>query len=243
MVFVGFMDGSKAVRYWDKRTGVIKVSRNISFNKNEELRGLEIVKVPSLQAEREIEMNSASKTTAENPTKILATVQILHQSDRIEEEQIEQIFSPKTQNLCPKTKINYKQLNDPQLRQLSTQIKQPSIPSTPPDVARPTESSKVKSTPQEQANLAMDTFWKVFLEDEDLAFRVNEDNLLKNYEEAIRGVERMKWKAAMDKEIGTLGKIGTWKLEDLPADRKPVGCQWVFLRKHDENGQTIKYKA
>ena len=47
----------------------------------------------------------------------------------------------------------------------------------------------------------------------------------------------------MDEEIGTLEKMGTWKLEDLPADCKLVGCQWVFLRKRDENCQIIKYKA
>jgi len=206
MVFVGFMDGSKVVRYWDKRTGVIKVSRNVSFNKNEELRGLEIVEVPSLQAEGEIGTGSASKTMAENPTKNPVTTQISHQLDCIEEEQI---FSPKTQNLRPKTKIDYKQRNNPQLHQPSTQIKQPSIPPTPPDITGPTELSKAKSTPREQANLAMDTFWKAFLEEEDFTFRVNEDDLLKNYEEAIGGVEGKEWKAAMDEEIGTLRKMGT----------------------------------
>ncbi len=81
MVFVGFMDGSKVVRYWDKRTGVIKVSRNVSFNKNEELRGLEIVEVPSLQAEGEIGTGSASKTMAENPMKNPVTTQTSHQLD------------------------------------------------------------------------------------------------------------------------------------------------------------------
>ena len=63
--------------------------------------------------------------------------------------------------------------------------------------------------------------------------------MLKNYNEAIAGDEGEKWKAAMDEEIGTLGKMGTWKLED----RKPVGCKWVFLRKRDEHGQITKYKA
>src|SRR6266498_4392158 len=79
MVFIGFMDGLKAVRYWNKRTGVIKVSSNVSFNENEELRGLEIVEVPSLQAEGEIGTGSASKTMAENPMKNPVTTQTSHQ--------------------------------------------------------------------------------------------------------------------------------------------------------------------
>jgi hypothetical protein len=41
MVFVGFEDRSKATRYWDKATRKIKVSRNVAFNENEELTGLE----------------------------------------------------------------------------------------------------------------------------------------------------------------------------------------------------------
>ena len=36
MTFVGFMEGSKAVRYWDRAARSIKVSRNFVFNENEE---------------------------------------------------------------------------------------------------------------------------------------------------------------------------------------------------------------
>lgn len=36
MVFTGFEDGSKAIRYWDKETRKIKVSRNVVFNENDE---------------------------------------------------------------------------------------------------------------------------------------------------------------------------------------------------------------
>jgi hypothetical protein len=78
---------------------------------------------------------------------------------------------------------------------------------------------------------------------EEYAFRTNEEDLLKNYENVIRGDEGEKWKTAMDEEIEMLGKMGTWKLEDLPADRKPVGCRWVYDRKRNEHGEVIKYKA
>ena len=96
---------------------------------------------------------------------------------------------------------------------------------------------------KEKINLAMGTLWKALLEEEDFVFRTTEDDLPKNYDEAIAGDEGEKWKAAMDDEINTLGRMGTWELKDLPADRKPVGCKWVFLRKQDEHGQITKYKA
>ena len=54
MVFVGFMDGSKSVRYYDAKRRNIKVSQNFTFNENEEPRKLkEVAKIPSLQAEGE----------------------------------------------------------------------------------------------------------------------------------------------------------------------------------------------
>ena len=46
----------------------------------------------------------------------------------------------------------------------------------------------------------------------------------KNYKDTIRGDEGEKWKAAMDEEIERLGKMGIWRLKDLPADQKPFGC-------------------
>jgi hypothetical protein len=51
------------------------------------------------------------------------------------------------------------------------------------------------------------------------------------------------WKEAMDKEMGQLEKLGTYTVEDLPADRKAIGCRWVFAIKRDSNGNILKYKA
>lgn len=51
------------------------------------------------------------------------------------------------------------------------------------------------------------------------------------------------WKAAMDIEINQLHSLGTYTLEELPTDRKPVGCRWVFLIKRDPQGNILKYKA
>ena len=51
MVFIGFMDGSKAVQYYDAKNRLIKVSRNVTFNEDEELRALDIIEVPGIQVE------------------------------------------------------------------------------------------------------------------------------------------------------------------------------------------------
>jgi hypothetical protein len=66
MVFVGFVEGSKAVRYWDKKMRNIKVSRNFAFNENEEPGELEVREVPGLQAEGESRDDTPTQTTSDN---------------------------------------------------------------------------------------------------------------------------------------------------------------------------------
>ena len=59
------MEGSKAIRYWDKETRTIKVSRNFTFSKNGELQELQITEIPGLGAEEE-SATTAPQTTPEN---------------------------------------------------------------------------------------------------------------------------------------------------------------------------------
>ena len=54
MTLVGFMDGSKSVQYYDAVSRLIKVSRNVAFNENDEPKELEdFVKILGLQAKGE----------------------------------------------------------------------------------------------------------------------------------------------------------------------------------------------
>ena len=235
MVFVGFIEGSKAVRYWDKKMRSIKVSRNVAFNENEEPRELE-VEIPGLEAEGEINNVSSSQTTSEAPEITEDTSITTIKPSPVSNESIPRNLRART------TKIDYRRLNDPFLRQPSIRTKPPSSPTIPADVSRPTESSKAKATSKEKANLAKECLGRIILEEE-FAFNAYEEDLPRGYEEAIEGDEGKKWKAAMDEEIETLGKMGTWKLEDSPNDRKPIGCKWVYLRKKDEKGNIIKHKA
>lgn len=51
------------------------------------------------------------------------------------------------------------------------------------------------------------------------------------------------WVEAMKEEISSLQKCGTWSLVDLPPNRKPIGCKWVFKKKVDVKGMVSRYKA
>ncbi|KAF8729142.1 Reverse transcriptase (RNA-dependent DNA polymerase), partial [Rhizoctonia solani] len=62
-------------------------------------------------------------------------------------------------------------------------------------------------------------------------------------EEALSGPDADKWKAAMEQEIATLEKQGTYNTSTLPPGRKAMGCQWVLTIKQNKEGQPIQYKA
>ena len=51
------------------------------------------------------------------------------------------------------------------------------------------------------------------------------------------------WKAAMDKEIDTLEKAGTWSTVSRPTGKNIIGSKWVFRTKRKDNGTIDKLKA
>jgi hypothetical protein len=52
-----------------------------------------------------------------------------------------------------------------------------------------------------------------------------------------------KWQSAMDREIATLEKAGTWSTVTRPANKNIVGSKWVFRIKRKADGTIEKYKA
>lgn len=59
----------------------------------------------------------------------------------------------------------------------------------------------------------------------------------------MKDKDKDKWIYAMKDEIKSLKENGTWELCELPADRKAIGCKWLFKIKTDENGNIDRYKA
>ncbi|KAJ0566355.1 putative RNA-directed DNA polymerase [Helianthus annuus] len=52
-----------------------------------------------------------------------------------------------------------------------------------------------------------------------------------------------RWIEAMNKEMEALYKNETWVLCELPKDRKPIGCRWVYKIKYKANGEIERFKA
>ena len=47
----------------------------------------------------------------------------------------------------------------------------------------------------------------------------------------------------MNEEMEALYRNATWELTDLPPNRKPIGCKWVYKIKYKSNGEIERYKA
>lgn len=62
-------------------------------------------------------------------------------------------------------------------------------------------------------------------------------------EEALSNDNASQWKAAVDAEHRSLMDNETWELVELPPNRKPIGCKWVFKAKYGEDGTIEKFKA
>jgi transposase InsO family protein len=52
-----------------------------------------------------------------------------------------------------------------------------------------------------------------------------------------------RWKEAMDRELTTLEKAGTWVDVPRPSDKNIVGSKWVYCVKRKADGSVDKYKA
>jgi transposase InsO family protein len=63
------------------------------------------------------------------------------------------------------------------------------------------------------------------------------------FAEAMDRDDADEWLTAAKEEIATLARNGTWELVELPADREPIGCRWVFRIKKLADGRVDRYKA
>jgi Reverse transcriptase (RNA-dependent DNA polymerase)/Integrase core domain len=61
-----------------------------------------------------------------------------------------------------------------------------------------------------------------------------------SYEIAKR---EQKWCKAMEEELNALEKNETWEICQLPKNKKPVGCKWVYKIKYKSDGTLERYKA
>ncbi|KAE8954917.1 hypothetical protein PR001_g32304, partial [Phytophthora rubi] len=51
------------------------------------------------------------------------------------------------------------------------------------------------------------------------------------------------WREAMDAELLSHERNGTWTLVPRGTANRTIGCRWVFAKKRDQHGRVVRYKA
>lgn len=59
----------------------------------------------------------------------------------------------------------------------------------------------------------------------------------------MKSPERRLWTEAMQKEIDLIRSRQVWTLVPRNENDKVIGCRWVFTRKTDDKGKTVRHKA
>jgi len=72
------------------------------------------------------------------------------------------------------------------------------------------------------------------------ATKLNKISEPNSFHEASTNVH---WVAAMNEEMEALNRNDTWYITDLPPNREPIGCKWVYKVKYKANGDIERYKA
>jgi hypothetical protein len=238
MKFMGFLDGAKAIRFYDPSKRTIRVSRNVTFNENEEPSEIPIItNLPGLTIEGEQEENDNSQTpTIQETTPDSKPLEPNPVTPEMEQNQNNPSIPQTIEPSRPRRNVDrdYRKLDNP-ARQSTKRVIQ-----KPLNVTRPTQSSSAK---QKEQNDSMASIATAFIS----AMQGSEDNdpesLPKTIEEAQKSAEWPNWNEAILAELNQLEAMGTWTMEDLPEGREAIGNRWVFVRKRDENGKVVSYKA
>jgi hypothetical protein len=56
-------------------------------------------------------------------------------------------------------------------------------------------------------------------------------------------VDDPNWVLAMESEMQSICKNGTWELATLPPGQKAIGLKWIFKLKKNADGEVVKHKA
>jgi hypothetical protein len=82
------------------------------------------------------------------------------------------------------------------------------------------------------------------MEKPDVAYQASaRDPDPKSVKEAMNSPHHAKWRAAMEKELGSLQQHQVYQLSPLPQGAKALQLMWLFKTKYDAAGEPAEFKA
>jgi len=224
MVYLGVEDGCKAHRLFDPRRGKIFVSRDVIFEEKVQWNWCagEVGNEPAeFTVEDDDWVNPSSWAMASGPAGAPGMAPAMSTSPSVvtaaHMEQEEQVSTPP-----------------------ATPASQPFLEQNALESPR---SGNSEEGPIRYRNLE-DIYQNT--SEVELAYGSDGEALLAEMEEPSCYSEAAgypEWEKAMNREIESIEKNGTWTLTTLPAGHKPIGLKWVYKLKKNSEGEVIKHKA
>jgi hypothetical protein len=196
-VYVGFDEGTKAVKYYNAETRKVLTSRNYRhLNTETNCQPMDNIEIPVAPREGETVTDTPGVTGSDQnlePTKRKRNVEVEEEVDIDELQRMRGI------------RADYKHLHDP-------------FPDEEDD--------------KNEIFLTMEEVYAIIAGDE-----------LTSLKEAKDSPEWPEWERAMQEELDMLKGMGTWETVQKPSDAVPISNKWVFIRKRNNLGEVVHYKA
>lgn len=215
LVFVGYPDNQKGYRLLNPKTGKVSTARNVKFLENVFLQDMKVDKsVVRLSLDTDSVVQSSVRNEKNND------VHVSEVDDDVLTSNItgnQEVLIEESAPIVPEQRVPEEEITEEEA-------------TSPQLVERRYPLRERKAVDRYGCNVmcAMESV-------------INDDPL--TVEEALARSDGDLWQKAMDEELKSLKENQTWKLVDLPADKKPIQCKWVFKIKKDSDGKVTKYKA
>ena len=218
--FVGFVDGPKAIKYYNASTRQVHVSCNYQFPALSASQMNANISATLLQENPVQSEGETTPTGIESEPKNLDT----HLNESVAESRKRKRIDAAPngevrQSTRQKQMHDYRLLNDPWADNDETSMATGMISS---EMANMTSAERVYATSSEP-NVAPDN--------------------PKNLREVRDSPDWPNWEKAVKAELDQLHKMGTWELVDPPEGCAPIPNKWVLMKKYNKEGNLLKYKA
>ena len=246
-IFIGYAEdqGTRVYKLYNEQTRKVITSRDVVFDENTLARKEKGV-VEEMEQERESWPTRApmSRNISQHTSRDMLSQQTNDRNNEYSNEDTNKTPTPSPTSTNRESSVSTDDIEESITLQApattssmhSRARRQPRRPANAEDTAgeeevglqdRPAtaEGTRRPQRTRRPVDLSKPAIWKA------LVARTNEEPT--TLADALASPDATEWKKAWDSEVESLEENGTWVLEELPLDRKAIGCRWVFKIKED----------
>ncbi|GAB2275344.1 hypothetical protein Dimus_039125 [Dionaea muscipula] len=223
-VFLGYQEGTKGYRLWERSSGGVKilVSRDVTFNENEFPCKLAVS--VSDNADK-ITYNKTSTIEVEHGTFLNEEgSHVTFEEEDINATSLEEEVGPRNETI--ESEVSPSSVDNTQ------------VASEPRDYQLIRDRERRVPKPNPKYSYA-DLIFTALVAGSEIQ---NSEPVC--YNDAVSSNDAKLWKSAMNEEIDSLNKNNTWTLVPRPAKASIIDCKWIYkLKQGISESDPVRYKA